>query len=253
MSEPTESIPTGTLPPADAPAPRRGACLGRLLSALLVVLITTFVSLAAVFLLYLFVLGTPDQIIDLRARIATSEAQGAALHAENGAMQTQVADLTRRSDANREALGELQQQKAALDSLREDLEAGSRQSATVVAEARASRDAVALFATAEAGRVALLDDMKRRSDRIERFLQRLSDISDDAALDLGAASSPTPVPEGPTDVATIIPTDTPEATAQPTDTSVPEPTTTRRATATQPAEPTAPVDLSVTPNRTPTP
>jgi hypothetical protein len=170
-------------------------------------------------------------------------------------MQTQLSDLARRADANREALGELQQQKDALDGLRTDLEEAARRNATVVAEARTSRDAVALFATAEAGRVVLLDELKRRSDRIERFLQRLSDISDDAALDLGAGASPTtldpptaqpaptdtPTPAEPTDTPTQIPT------AAPTDTPTAAPTDTRR-----PATPrAAPTDTPAAPSETP--
>jgi len=172
-----------------------------------------------------------------------------------------VADLSRRADANREALGELQQQKAALDSLRGDLEEAARQNATVVAEARTSRDAVALFATAEAARVALLDDLKRRSDRIERFLQRLSDISDDAALDLGAGTSPpaiglptvppepenTPTPVEPTDTPTQIPTS--EATAAPTATR--RPASTPRPAPTAP--PAAPSETPGAPGETSTP
>ena len=266
MSEPTEPKPTGALPAADAP--RRGSCLGRIISALLVIVITTLIALAAG-AAGLIALGfTPDmpaQLADARARLATAEAQNADVRAQSGPMQTQLADVARRSDSNREALGELQQQKAELDSLRTDLQEAARQNATVVAEVRDSRDAVALFATAEAGRVVLLDELKRRSDRIERFLQRLSDISDDAALDLGAGASPTafdqptaqiaptntPTPAEPTDTPTQIPTA--EVIATPTA----APTDTRRPAATPRAGSTAtPVASSETPgadSATPTP
>jgi hypothetical protein len=231
-----------------------------MISALLVIVITTLIALAAG-AAGLFALGfapdTPLQLAEARTRLATVEAQNVELRAQSSLMQTQLADLARRADANREALGELQQQKAALDSLRGDLEEAARQNATVVAEARTSRDAVALFATAEAGRVALLDELKRRSDRIERFLQRLSDISDDAALDLGAGTSPpaiglptappepadTPTPVEPTDTPTQIPTI--EATAAPTI----APTAARRPAATPRPAPTAtPVAPSETPS-----
>jgi hypothetical protein len=250
MSEPNEPAPTGALSPA--PTPRRGACLGRILSALLVVVITTLVALmagAAALLALGFAPDTPGQLADARARLATAEAQNADLRAQSGMMQTQVAELSRRDDANREALGELQQQKAALDSLRDDLEEAARQNATVVAEARSSRDAISLFATAETGRVVLLDELKRRSDRIERFLQRLSDISDDAALDLGnGAPSPaeptdTPTPAEPTDTPTQIPT------IEPPDT----PTATRRPAATARAASTETPEPSNVPDETPTP
>ena len=153
-------------------------------------------ALAGLVLGYVYVLETPTQLADLRGRLATAEIQSAGLRAENSAMQTQVASVSRLSDSNREALGELQQQKETLDSLREELEMRANQNATVVAEARSSRDAIALFATAEASRAGLIDQLKQRSDRIERFLQRLSDISEDAALDLGGGS---PQPSTPTE------------------------------------------------------
>ncbi|MFL5801921.1 MAG: hypothetical protein ACJ8CR_09290 [Roseiflexaceae bacterium] len=253
MSEPAEGTPTKALNAASAPAPRRGGCVGRFLSALLVIAITTLLSLTGVALAYVYFLDTPNQLGELRGRVATAEVQNAGLRAENSTMQTQVADLARAAGANREALGELQQQKDTLDGLREELETRARQNATVVAEARSSRDAIALFATAEAGRAGLIDDLKRRSDRIERFLQRLSDISGDAALDLGGDGSPAPPtpttlpPEPPTPTApplsntpapttTSAPSDTPvpTATSTPNNTpsSAPSETPTRRPTAT---------------------
>jgi hypothetical protein len=266
MSEPSEPTPTSALP-TDA-APRRGSCLGRFISALLVIVITTLIAVAAG-AAGLIALGfTPDmptQLADTRARLATAEAQNADVRAQSAPMQTQLADVARRSDANREALGELQQQKAQLDSLRADLEEAARQNATVVAEARNSRDAVALFATAEAGRIVLLDELKRRSDRIERFLQRLSDISDDAALDLGVGASPTafdqptvqltptgtPTPAEPTDTSTQIPTAeaTNSPTAAPTDTRRPVATPRPNSTVT----PAAPTETPSTGGETPTP
>jgi hypothetical protein len=239
-----------------------------MVSAVLVIVITTLVAVAASGASLLALGFTPDmpaQLADARARLATAEAENADVRAASGPMQTQLAEVARRTDANREALGELQQQKAQLDSLRADLEEAARQNATVVAEARNSRDAVALFATAEAGRVVLLDELKRRSDRIERFLQRLSDISDDAALDLAAGTSPTafdqptaqlapistPTPAEPTDTPTQVPTA--EATEPPTE----APTATRRPAATPRASSTAtPAASSETPSadsETPTP
>jgi hypothetical protein len=259
MSEPAEAPPTRALNPAQAPAPRRGGCVGRFLSALLVIVITTSLSLIGVVLAYVYFLETPSQLAELRGRVGTAEVQSAGLRAENSAMQTQVADLARQAGANREALGELQQQKAALDNLREELETSARQNATVVAEARSSRDAIALFATAEAGRAGLIDDLKRRSDRIERFLQRLSDISEDAALDLGGGGSPQPPtptapPEPPTPTEPL-PTNTPSPAATSTPINTPAPTTTSTPTSTPSPEPseTPARRPTATPRVTPTP
>jgi TolA-binding protein len=262
MSDATEPTPTGTLTPVPAPPPRRrgSGCLGRFISALLIVLITTFLSLVAVLLAYVYLLETPGQLADIRATLATAQAKNVDLLSQNSAMQTQVADLSRRVDANREAVGTLEQQNATLDGLRDELKGGASQNATVVAEARASRDAVALFATAEAGRAALLDDLKRRSDRIERFLQRLSDISNDATLDLDSggpptalvlpSAAPTPptgtaMPAAPTDTPTpVAPTDTP---TEPVATPARRPAATPRATPTPRASPTTPPSATTTP------
>jgi hypothetical protein len=258
MSELAEATPTRTLDPAQAPAPRRGGCVGRFLSALLVIVITTFLSLIGVVLAYVYFLETPSQLSDLRGRVATAEVQNAGLRAENSAMQTQVADLARQAGANREALGELQQQKAALDDLREELETSARQNATVVAEARSGRDAIALFATAEAGRAGLIDDLKRRSDRIERFLQRLSDISEDAALDLGVGVSPVPTAppaDIPAPTPTVLPTNAPSPAATSTPIDTPPPTATSTPTSTPSPEPSATPARrpTTTPRVTPTP
>ena len=232
MSESSEARSTTPLPPV-APTPQRSGCVGRFFSALLVILITTFLAVVAVLVLYLFVLETPNQIADLRGRAATVEAQNGELRAQNSNLQTQVAEIARRSDANREALGELQQQKATLDNLRGDLEESASRNATTVAEARNSRDAVALFATAEAGRAALLDTLERRSERIERFLERLSDISNDAALDLstGASVLPTPITEETSETPSSTFTPLPSPTSAPSATSS-APTPTRRLSAT---------------------
>jgi hypothetical protein len=96
---------------------------------------------------------------------------------------------------------------------------------------RTSRDAVAVFATSEAGRAALLTELNRRSERVERFLQRLSDISQDTALDLQSITPTLVLP-----VATLVlPTPTPTLmipTSTPLATSTPNPSPTVKVTAT---------------------
>lgn len=254
MSEPLETPPAApaapATPPARAAAPRQGVgCISRFLSALLVIIITTALVLAAVLAVYIYVLDTPGQFDTLRARLATAEVQNASLRADTSALQTQVAAASRDVSTNREAIDELQQQQQAIDALRADLQESVRQNATVVAEARDSRDRVALFATAEAGRAALIDDLKRRSDRIERFLQRLSDISADTALDLStptASAAATATPEPPSSTPAPLPTAAPVAT--PTG----SPSATPRSTAVTPAPPVTPT-ATVTPRATATP
>ncbi len=133
-------------------------------------------------------------------------------------MQTQVAELERRSSTSREQIDSITNQLAELGDIRAQIIQNDMRNATVIAEARESRDAVRLYATAEASRAALLNDLQRRSERLERFLQRLSDISSDAALDLNnTPADPTVTVTSPAITATIAPTELiPSTTATPT-------------------------------------
>ena len=108
--------------------------------------------------------------------------------------------------------------------LQREREASASQSATLVAEVRSGRDAVAVFATAEAGRAALLAELERRSARVERFLARLGDIANDTATDLGSATpllaTLTPTPSA-APTATEIPSRTPSPSPSPRQTPRP--------------------------------
>ena len=244
---------TPAIPPVAAtPARGRGGCLGRFLSAILVVLITTFLALlagASALIWFGYMPDTPRQLGAAQAQIATVQAQSDALHAQNSALQTEVAAQTQRYDADHEVLGEINNQLANIvelrNTLRDERQQSASQNATLVAEARDSRNAVAIFATIEAGRAVLLADLDRRSARVERFLQRLSDISSDTALDLDATQPPVPptFPPAQTTISELSPTPAQAPTAAPTATSAPTPTsaatTTSAATATEPPAPSA--------------
>jgi hypothetical protein len=215
---------------AAQPPVRRGGCVGRFLSALLVIMITTFLALVAgaAGLLYLGVTpAMPRQLVEAQVQLAT-------LQAQNSTLQTQVAANEQRSTTDHEVLGDLKRQIDDIadlrNQLRQERENSAAQSATLVADVRAGRDAVTLFATAEAGRAALLAELERRSARVERFLQRLGDIASDTALDL-AGTTPAIPTLPPTDVLTPTPTlsPTPLATLTPT----PAPSATVAATAAQ--------------------
>lgn len=224
-----------TTQPPRAP---RGSFLGRLVSALLVIVITTLVVLFALGAAYIGLglpLDAPRQIGEARVQLETVEAQNASLQIQNLALQTQVAELERRGRGDREDIDEVERQLAELSALEDRLIASDRSNATVVAELRESRDAVALFATTEADRAALIDEIRQRSERVERFLQRLSDISSDAALDLGAItpSATAALPAASTPSTTV----TPPAASTPTTTRLPSPTAERSPTA-RPASPT---------------
>jgi uncharacterized coiled-coil protein SlyX len=193
-----------------------------------VIVITTFLALLAVSggLLWLgYTVRTPAEVAEARALVAT-------LASRQEVLETSVVELAEWDDEQRETLDDLSGEIAAMQGVRAELEdelrTSAQQNATLVAEARLSRDQVLAFATAEAGRAALLQELERRSARVERFLQRLSDISADTALDLEQATpvapvlpvTPSPAPPTPTRTpATLPPTPTRTlATLPPTDT-----------------------------------
>lgn len=252
MSDDQDVAPrTVNLAPSQQPNQRRGGflgCMGRLLSALLVVLITTSLALLAIASVYYFGLGlsldTPDQIREARHLAVTLQAQNSTLQLQQSLLQTQVTEMERRALSDREQLDELRVELATLSRLSDQLTASDARSSTVVAEVRASRDAVMLYATAEAGRAELLSELRRRSERIERFLQRLQDISDDAVSDLGSSApivSPSPLSPTqetplslgvPSDIPTPTPTDISPETSGDTPTPTMTPTPAERLTAT---------------------
>ncbi|HEU5100314.1 MAG TPA: hypothetical protein VFU22_14900 [Roseiflexaceae bacterium] len=239
--------PSAAVPVAPARPSGRGGCLGRFFAALLVIVITTFLALlaGAGALLWLgFTPDTPQQLGAAQAQLATLQAQSDALQARNDVLQTEVAGQAQRFSADHETLDEIHDQLANIegvrDALRQEREQSASQNATLVAEARGSRDAVALFATAEASRAALLAELDRRSARVERFLQRLSDISSDTALDLNATQLPLPPTLSPaqTTISELSPTPTSAPTPTSVPTEPPTPTASSRSTATPtPAEP----------------
>ncbi|MCS6840305.1 MAG: hypothetical protein NZ699_09135 [Roseiflexus sp.] len=218
MTNASESAPA--TPP---PARRGGGFFARLIAAFLVVLITTTITLLATGAMLLWLGFTPEMPSEMdlaKTNVALLSRENANLVNRTYALETAVADLSRRASDHREALGDI---RSAIDDVRilreqvrEQLTAIVAQNATLVADVRASRDQVNAFATAEAGRAALLQELDRRSQRIERFLQRLSDIAGDAALDL---RGPTPL----LPAALPAPTAVAEPTALPTPTTAPAP------------------------------
>lgn len=236
MSEtPTPSAPAPAAAPAPAPAARRTlGCAGRFISALLVIVITTALTLTAVGYAALtlgFTPQTPAAIGDAQARVATLEAENGALRAQSIEVQTQLSGILRQSGDDREQVDALREEMAAFSQISDvvatRLTSDGREQATIVAEMRASRDAVTTFATAEADRAALLDELRRRSERVERFLLRLSDIAEDTALDISELTATVAPTEPP-----AVPTETPAPTESPTPTETREPTETPTVTAT---------------------
>lgn len=249
MSEPTpssSSTNTTTTPPPNKRGGGSG-CVGRFFSALLVVLITSSIALAAMIGAYFYLLDIPGQLGGMQQRLNQAEAQNATIMTENSLMQTQVAELHRLGSNTSESLSEIEQQQQELQSIRAELEDALRQNATVVAEAQASRDAVSVYATAEAARTETITLLLQRSERVERFLQRLSDIAGDTAQDL-ATATPTPTAtEIP--IAELTPEPSPDGDEEETLSTTPIATTETTLNETAIPSPTS----TVTPTRTPSP
>lgn len=238
-------------PPTSVPPQPRGSFLGRLAAALLVILITTALSLGAVAAGFFGLGFTPDT----PRRLAQAQA-------ENAALQTRVADLERRASDSRESLDQVRGRLAEISGIADRLAESDMRSATLAAEARASRDAVALFATAEAERAGLLSTLRQRSERMERFVQRLGDISQDAASDLAGApvarttATATPSPAAATATpsaapSTSTPTTSGGATASPAQSATPTAAASPTGTPTPSASPAGTAAPSASPARTP--
>lgn len=222
-------------PPSPPPPPpkRSGGFLSRLIGALFMIIIAASIALiaGAAGLLWLGFTPTMPQDLDTtRSELTTAQVQYGELVLQADRMATQIAEQERRNSSARETLDDLNSQMASLNAVRTQLEENIAENATVIAEARDSRAAVESFATAEAQRAALLDELQRRSERVERFVQRLSDISSDTALDLQGSVTPTPLAlptltSQPT--ASATPVATPTATLSPTVTLAPTATAVR--------------------------
>ncbi|MGQ9829430.1 MAG: hypothetical protein ACUVSY_13160 [Roseiflexus sp.] len=256
MTNASESSPSSP-PSSPQPVRRRSSVsdfFARLLAAFFVILITTSITLlvTGAALLWLgFTPATPVEIDAARMQVATLEAHNATMVSRADALATEVADLARRAGNDRETLSDIRlvidDVRTLREQVREQLTAVVAQNATLVADARAGRDQVAAFATAEAGRAVLLQELDRRSQRIERFLQRLSDIAGDAALDL---QRPSPVAPAIAPTATVLV----DVVVTPTLTATPIPEVTSTATPVTPAvvATDVPVLETVTPRATQT-
>ncbi len=220
------------LPPTSAK--QRGGCgafVGRLFTALLVVLLLVPLSVAGgAALAYYF--GFTQQ---LPVDVQRTQQELATVQAAQAVQQTQLAELNRNQSSNSELLGAAQSEVAtlqadvqAMQELADELRAGAKTVATLQAQVEAGIITISVFATAQAERAAQVDELARRTERVNRFIDRLSDITDETVLDLQgmrrpaapAAPDATSTPMGPaTPIATATITPTPNSTRTPTATA----------------------------------
>lgn len=215
-----------------------GGCLGRLgrlVAALLVVLMAAAVALLALLGVGWglgFDPGTPHRLDAAEQRVAALEAAGQA-------MQTEVVVLRGHREEAATSIRVLEQQVVRLEAQTEQFVKSADGIATAIADVRTMQIQVAAFATAEADRAVLLADIDRRTERVDRFLQRLSDIAANTSSDL---QTPTASP-----TATRSPEPTASPTASPTATRSPEPTASRTARSTATSTPRATRTTTPTP------
>ncbi|GAB4447488.1 MAG: hypothetical protein OHK0015_51550 [Chloroflexi bacterium OHK40] len=224
---PNDPLPTTSRLPSATPPSRRGCARGllSLIGWLLTLLLSVALAIAALaaiaYFLFGFTLATPAQIrqtsadlAGMQTRVATLEAEATRLRSaeseagdELAAAQARVEALETRVAGYEQQAGELASQAATAVALSGELEEGLALAATIQAEGQEGQVLVAVVATVQADSAARLADLQRRTDRLDRFLQRLSDLAGDAAAENGAtAATPTPTP-GPAE-----PTPTPTAT-----------------------------------------
>lgn len=221
---------TRRLEPPSPPSPRPG-CFSRLLGLLNWLLTLTLsaalgiAALAAIaYFIFGFTLATPTQIRQTGVELAALQATDQALASEVTQLRTaeavgarERATATARVGELETQLGELQQQAAGLRSqaataaaLARELDENIALAATIQAEGREAQVLVAVVATVQAENSARLGELQQRTDRIARFLTRLSDLAGD--LEPGSTAptptsvvTPTPVAATPTPAVTPTP------------------------------------------------
>jgi hypothetical protein len=204
-------------------------------------------GVAGVVALAYFVFGFRPETASQAAQLSQLQQEINSLQEQNQLLQTQVVEIGGRGSSTLEQAQELERQ---VDDLASELQALSKLgdqrreyavvAATVQSEARDSRTAVALSMEVQATRFAQVDELARRTDRIGRFLERLSDISGDTASDLyGSAVPSEPTPTSDASAPALAPTTTLEALPEPSAEPNQTPEATEDVEETAPATPAA--------------
>ena len=187
--------PTPPTQSTNTPLARRRGGVGGFFRGLLIILLGAALGIAGVGALAFYVFGYRPETPLQAGQVAQVQSDLATLRQQNSTLQTQVAGLSQRSTGSDEQIQDIDQQvrdlrseMQALDTLGGQMQEYAHLAATVQLEARDSRTAVAISVSIQATRFAQLDDLQRRTERLGRFLDRLSDISGDAAADVNSQS-----------------------------------------------------------------
>jgi ABC-type bacteriocin/lantibiotic exporter with double-glycine peptidase domain len=243
-------------------APPRKTCLSRIgsfftwLFMLVLSVALVLVALGAIaYYGFGYTLDTPGRLIRASNEIAAVRQENSTLQTQVTVMQTQAAQQSMRTSDNSELLDdvernldEIQRRSQEVEQLSNQLRENVSLAATIQSGARDDRVTVSVMATTQTERgqqiteiLADVEDLQQQTERIARFLQRLSDISGDTVLDLenpnsedadslrSTDSTPAARPTGPSS-----PTLEPTMAATPTRTTTPAATATPAAAAPTP-------------------
>ncbi|OAN47175.1 hypothetical protein A6A03_00055 [Chloroflexus islandicus] len=230
----SDSNETPVAPPPASPAPRPRSCVSRIIGLigwLLTVIIAAGVALVAAGGI-LFLLGvdltTPQQIRQASVEVQRLQAAATAQADTVAQLQTAQAQASIELGNARERIDDLEAQAGRLAAAA-TAQAGQAATAvvlgqalqTAVAEAvdlqdqlREGQVVVAVVATIQAEQNVRIREIEQRSERLIRFLDRLSDIAADTVDDVGvptptATPTATPSPQTATPTATPVPPVTP--------------------------------------------
>jgi hypothetical protein len=225
--------------------------VGGFFRGLLLILLSALLGIVGAGALAFYLFGYRPETPTQAGQVAQLQGDLTTLQQQNVLLQTQVAVLNGRSASNTEQsqdldtrLGELRSEVEALSTLSDQMREYAAAAATVQVEARDSRTAVALNSSLQATRFAQLDLLNQRTERLGRFLDRLSDISGDAAADVGAQGLTTTPGAAPS---STTPTDISLVSATPTSAGLATPSLSATVSS------SATISTTLTPIRTPTP
>ncbi len=210
-------------PLPDQPPPRRNGCrtfLGRLLMALLVVLMLVPFTVAGTAALASYLGFSQRMPVDLRR----AQQDLATVQAVQAAQETSIAEVRRAASTSNEQLATLEQELLPLQTsvagvqrdvqqmqaLADELRAGTRAIATAQAEVQQGLRSVESFGTAQAQQAIQLDELAVRTERVTRFVDQLAAITGG----LGGTAIAIPTPASTLALPTVASTTT--RTVQPT-------------------------------------
>ncbi len=191
--------------------------LGWIMTILISASLAIIVAAGILFYYFGFNMNTPGQIRQANMDLAALHATNQTLQTEVALLQTSMGEQASSVNNARERVDELEtlvegyaQPAATAVALADAFESNMDMAASIQADLQEEMVLVAVVATMQADTSTQLEDLQRRTDRIARFLQRMSDIADDLASEDALLQTATPTLEvTPTPTLEVTPTPTP--------------------------------------------